>query len=453
MSDNVKLGAARTLNRVSQLVSPPRHTSESGSRAKPEDALRHMYDSMWVDPTQVAAIHDIRNMDRCDGRVKKIHVRMARTATKGGLILKLQGTDRRISRLAEDFIRRNNLHRRSKLESDARAIAMEGNLPLQVALDATKQVAALIRMPTETIRPVVTQHGTFKDINKAYEQVDVLNGKVSASFALWQLIVERLTPDNFDDMGCMGRPYLDSSREVWKKLCMTETDLVIKRRHRAPARTAHVVEGATETELELYKQRIEGDQTRITSNYYMNKKGSVTAVQGDANLDQIADVNYLLDTFYAGGPAPKGLFGYVEGLNRDILEDLKQDYFDEIDAMQDIHANAYEQAFRFDLLLRGINPNNIEFNIAFKERKTETPNQAADRALKVSSLGASRQTSWEIAQLDPTLELVRRKEEQKSKEAYPEDDEGDDLDKPKDRVTIIPGNAKKKESATSIKNQ
>ena len=37
-------------------------------------------------------------------------------------------------------------------------------------------------------------------------------------------------------------------------------------------------------------------------NYYSNKKGSVQAVQGDANLDQIADVVHLLDTFFSGAP-------------------------------------------------------------------------------------------------------------------------------------------------------
>ncbi|PIN63680.1 hypothetical protein CKQ90_33395, partial [Klebsiella pneumoniae] len=33
--------------------------------------------------------------------------------------------------------------------------------------------------------------------------------------------------------------------------------------------------------------------------FFLNKKGSVTSVSGDANLDQIADVSYLLDTFFA----------------------------------------------------------------------------------------------------------------------------------------------------------
>lgn len=61
-------------------------------------------------------------------------------------------------------------------------------------------------------------------------------------------------------------------------------------------------------------------------------------LQGDANLGQIADVVHLLDTFFSGAPAPKAIFGYSEGLNRDIFEDLKQNYFDEI---TDIRQAAY----------------------------------------------------------------------------------------------------------------
>ena len=146
------------------------------------------------------------------------------------------------------------------------------------------------------------------------------------------------------------------------------------------------------------------NQQDITTNYFSNKKGSVTAVQGDANLDQIADVNYLLDTFFSGSPAPKGLFGYSGDLNRDILEDLKRDFFDELDGLQDELSWVYEQGFRLQLLLNGINPDDYDFEVSFAERLTETPNAKADRALKIMSVGASKSTVWEAAGLDPEQE-------------------------------------------------
>src|SRR3546814_1627187 len=100
--------------------------------------------------------------------------------------------------------------------------------------------------------------------------------------------------------------------------------------------------------------------------------------------DLIADVSHLLETFFTGAPAPKGLFGYAGDLSRDILDDLKADYYDELDALQDTCSYVYELGFRMELLMKGINPDAVDFDVNFAERRTDSPNQRADRALKRS---------------------------------------------------------------------
>jgi len=233
---------------------------------------------------------------------------------------------------------------------------------------------------------------------------------------------------------------------------MTEEDLVIRRRVRAPLRLAHILEGMPKDEMGEYRADNENEQGEVTTDYYINKKGGVEAIQGDANLDQIADVAHLLDTFFAGTPAPKGLFGYSEGLSRDILEDMKKDYFEEIDALQDTLASVYQAGFELDLLLQGIVTNPRDVKILFKERRTETPNQAVDRALKLKALNASTTTAWQVAGLDPDDELSRLQVEKDSRDPYPRPDQI----KPAGgggRVTITPGNAPKGESGTQITNK
>ncbi len=420
-------------------------TTEGGIRATPENALKYLYRTMNVDMELRSVIMDIRLMDKLDGRVKKIHGRMARTAVKGGLKLKNEMNKKILNRWKE-FERRLNLYRREKLESDARGLAMEGNLPLQWILTPDKRVAAGVRMPTETLVPRVSAAGVFKDPRKAYEQYDLMQNRVIASFALWQLSMVRLSPDNFDDMGSLGRPYLDASRTVWKKLQMTEEDMVIRRKTRAAQRKVHQLENPTDEFFNKYKEDIENDKWDQTTDYFIKGKGAVTAVQGDENLDQIADVVHLLDTFFAGSPAPKGLFGYSGELKRDILEDMKRDYYDEIDSMQDLQAFVYELGFRLDLLLAGINPDNYDFQVVFAERRTETANQAADRALKLQALGASKETVFEAAGIAPAKEKERLISEVKDTNPYPEPNNiGGNQ-----RVSITPGNQRKGESATSI---
>ncbi|OHC61937.1 MAG: hypothetical protein A2045_13235 [Rhodocyclales bacterium GWA2_65_20] len=143
-----------------------------------------------------------------------------------------------------------------------------------------------------------------------------------------------------------AKPVQGASREIWRKLRMTDTDLVVRRRHRAPLRLSHVLEGANDIELQAYQDRVEANKDLITTDFYLNRKGSVTAVQGDATLGDIGDVTYLLDAFFAGTPLPKGMMGYTDGMARDILEDLKRDYFDEVDQRQGDAALVYESGFR-----------------------------------------------------------------------------------------------------------
>lgn len=435
---------------------------ELGVRATPESMVRQIYRSMWVDPDLRSSILDIRRMDKLDGRVKKIHLRTARAAAKGGLKLQASGQPAWLTREWDRFVTRLALTRREKLESDLRGLMMEGNLPMQWVLDEGQNtVLAGVRMPAETLVPNTTPAGVFADTAKAWTQMDLhRGGQPIANFALWQLSMARLTPDNYDDWGSLGRPYLDASRPVWQQLTMTEEDLVIRRRMRAPLRLFHSLEGASPEELAAYRLQIEQDQAHgAVKDYYANRKGSVQSIQGDAALDQIADVVHLLDNFFYASPAPKELFGHSGQLSRDVLEELRKDFFDEVDAMQDTAAWLYEQGFRLQLLLQGRDPDAYEFEVAFSERRTDTPTQRADHALKLQALGLPRSIVWEASGVD--VASAERAAEQESANHDPSHADGLDVVPPQDggqpsqrvirpRVSITPGNARGGNSATSI---
>ena len=438
-------------------------TSEKGRRPTPEDQLKYAYRLMWVDPDLRQAILDVREMDRLDGRVRRIHSKIARDMVKGGLVMQQGIPNEMLEREWDAFQRRLQLHRIEKLKSDARGLVMEGNLPLQWVLDKDFNVVNAVRMPSETILPNIDMDGRFKDVQKAYIQFDVMTGTELASFPLWQMHHARFDPDNFDDMGSLGRPMLDATRTTWQKLKMTEEDLVIRRRMRAPLRMAHVLKGANESEIEKYRAQVEKDQTEgMTTDYYMNKEGGVSAVQGDSNLDQMADIVHLLETFYAGGPAPKGLMGYTEGMARDILEDLKRDYFDEIDVLQDTQSFAYEEGFRLQLLLKGINPDDEDFKVTFASRRTETMTQTVDIGLKMKALGYPQGMVYEYMGDDPAYVERRRQWETKNYDPYPDPEAANNpppqpAPQPVSRrrgvsVKVTPGNGRKGESGTAISN-
>jgi len=434
----------------------PPGSTETGYRTT-TDELQLIQSRLWVDTRLLSVIRDIRAMDKLDGRVKKIHGRSARAAAKGGVRLKATGVPR-LEREWRRFARATKLNNPQKLQSDLRGLLMEGHLAIQWVLGPDEQVAAGVRMPPETIKPLVNRAGVFDDPMHAYDQIEIHSGRVAASFALWQLSLGRVDPLNFDDWGSPGRPYLDASRGIWKKLDMTEEDLVVRRHMRAPQRMAHVLEGASAEELAAYREEVERDQAHGNfRDYYLNKKGAVSAVAGDAELDQIADVVHLLDSFAAGSPMPKGLFGYMGDLSRDILEDVKKDWYDELSAIQTVAASVYAEGFRLHLLLRGINPDSEDWDVEFVERLTDSPNQMADLALKRQALGASRETVFETAGLQPSAEKAALAREREEDDPYPLDEhevDGDGLPLAprgrQPRVSVTPGNAPKGESATSI---
>lgn len=430
-----------------------RPANELGHRVPSDVALRRFYRQFAISTEVREKILLLREMEARDGRVKSIHGRLCRDTIRGGLVMQFTetGSSETLKKQWQAFEHRLALNRVQKLRSDARGLVCEGNLPLQIVLDDSQRVAAAVRMPAETIVPIVDASGRFKNPGQAYEQRDVMTGQVLANFAAWQLQLARFDPLSFDDMGEMGRPFLDATAETWRKLVMTEEDLVIRRRQRAPLRLSHVLEGATEADLEIYRGKVEGEKGEITTDFYSNKRGAVTAIQGDANLDHIADVVHLLDSFFSGASVPKGLMGYTDGLSRDVLEDLKRDYYDEIDHLQDTHAFEYEAVFRVHLLLQGIVAGPEEFTLRFSERRTETPNQVADLALKLLALGLPPPMVWEEMGYDPTKVVTAVEAWGERTDPYPPTPNGGGLGAPNGaptKVSVTPGNARKGESAT-----
>lgn len=426
----------------------PNNDGIKGTTKNRDSAVKSLYAQMHVEHHLVSAIMDIRYMDREDTRVKKIHNRMTRDATKGGVRLVWHGEEnKRVTALWKEYQRNIKINKRAKLLSDARGLVKEGNLALQWVFNGRK-ITAGVKMPTETIIPDCGDNGQFNDIQAAYKHVDPITQQTLCTFALWQLSVTRLDPDNFDDQSSLGRPYLDAGRAVWKKLNMTETDLVVRRRTRAAQKLSHSFTNADKETILAYQAEVESDSGDITTDFYGTGL-TVTAIGGDSNLDQIADVSYLLDTFFAGAPAPKGLFGYTGEIARDILEDLKKDYFEEIDLIQDMLSDVYRDGFELQLLLAGINPHQHDFSIQIAERQTESRNQKADLGLKYQAMGMPQAIVNDVAGIDNQRYNALKDAEKKNKEPYPEEDENDDPPN-KQAIKITPGNARKGESATSV---
>jgi hypothetical protein len=452
--DRIKAAWAAAMAPVQQ------KTTERGRPYDGNTFARSPYLAFQVDHEVAVVLDDVHRMDKEDGRVKELHNKIARDVTRGGI--DFQTTEKalppKIKEEAKGFLRRCKFDR-VKLKAHARYLVAEGELFLQWIVDEKLNVVAGRRLPPGSMRPNVDENGRFRDLSRAYIQLDPMTNREIAAFALWQ--IKHISLDgNPDDPGSRGRAWLDASRVTHKKLTMTEEDLVIRRRMRAPRRNLHVLEGATSEELEAYKLRnkdVIENPLQVTSDYFSNKKGAVQPIEGDANLDQIGDVKALKADFFAGTGVPPPFFGYVDEINRDVYEDMLAAYYEILEEIQEILADGYEEGFRLQLLLRGINADGYRWDLKFAGRKVESQNQLSDRMLKHRDLGIPKAMIW--GQLGYDVDQVKQTREEEADEDDPyyeryeeeggANGNGNGTGK---KTTIVQGNRRNKESATSIKN-
>lgn len=431
-------------------------TTQKGTTFEGYATARDPYIVFQVDHEYASVMADINRMDREDGRVKRIHSKIARDATRGGLSFSTADSNlpSAIATEAKAFLQRCKFDRETLL-GHARFLVKDGEIFLQNVVNEKLEVIGMKRLPPTSMRPNVDAKGEFRDLTRAYIQYDLMTNREIAAFPLWQIVHKRIDA-NPDDPGDRGRPWLDASRVTHKKLTMTEEDLVIRRRVRAPRRNLHVLEGVTEDELQAYKKRNQDvieNPLKVGSDYFSNRKGSIQPIEGDANLDQINDVKELKDDFFAGAGFPAHLLGYMKDVNRDVVADSLEAYYEILEEVQEILADGYEQGLRLQLLLRGINSDGYQWDLKFQGRKVESENELADRMLKHHALGVPKRMIWPkfgyaVEQVD-----AARKEEATQKDPYRDRMEQEiGAGGPQQKITNVNGNRRKGESAVSIKN-
>ena len=431
----------------------PLRSTDAGTTYAGSAISRQMAQLMGPPADFRAKVAAVGKMDREDGRVKRILSRVAGDATRGGfrLVMREGDDDLRLTGEAKSFIKSTGLNKRTRRKCHARSLLGSGELWLQWVLDEAGNISGCKLMPSETMKAVVDEKGKFKDPHKAFVQHDPTSGAELASFALWQITFVALD-GNPDDPGERGRPLFDSLITKGKQLFMTEEDLVIRRRVRAPMRFLHVLENAREEEIDAYKQRNKDtleDPFSPQSDFFSNRKGTLSAIQGDANLGEIADVDKLEDDFFAGVPVPKFLLGKVGQISRDVFEDALEGYFEFLEDVQEMLADAYEEGYRLQLLLKGINPDAAEWDFKFQARTVESESSKRDRLLKEKALGVPPSMLWPQMGYDAGKVKEIRDKDRDELEPYPLLDEIDGA-AGKGDLTIVQGNKRKKESAVTV---
>jgi len=97
--------------------------------------------------------------------------------------------------------------------------------------------------------------------------------------------------------------------------------------------------------------------------------------------------------------------GREKSVNRDVLEEMQEDYYKVIGDINNLMESAYRRLFDFQLLLDGINVESVTYSFDWSARDREDVDMKIARAAKLLALGFSFETVFTICNItDVTFE-------------------------------------------------
>lgn len=392
----------------------PKTTSDEITPQRKTVTYAELYQKFQVERDRESVVKDCRKMYDEDSRVKGFISTLARDAVKGGFTVAV--TDASdvdgAQEASDDLIKRLNLF--TRLDDWCRLSFRDGDSFLENSIDRAGLIAQVTRKPTIQMHRNCNKIDRFDDPTQAYWYADMYWPTQAAPadavwFADWQIIHARF---DHDEGSKYGRPLFASARKAHKRVDEGETDIAIRRKTRAGMKYHHQVEGpktAVQEYMEINKATLDEPLAAIQDFFGGTK---IEAVQGDARLAEIGDVEHHIETFAVASPVPLTLIGYGKALNRDILEQKLEQYDRALEQVtQWVTDQIVKPLLELQWLLLGYWPDNMEYSIKWASKKTITPaylESVAGAGIKLRALGWPDEIIVEIlAPLVPGLDPER----------------------------------------------
>jgi hypothetical protein len=357
-----------------------------------------LYEHMAVEQDRQKAYQECWVMYSEDARISAAIDTTAGSATNGGFTLKfnnVKDNNESVIEDAEDII--NTIIKRTKLMSTIPSIAKEllilGDVFLEVVLDFTQnEIVKLKKLPARTIERNEDEFGNLK----GFVQKDDM-GNIIAEFEPWQILHMRW--NNFTGQR-YGTSMIRSVRLVYKKLKMTEEDLVVRRRTRAGLKLHHYGAEPTdpleEEEVDEYIAMNNSNPMNVRTDFYSNGKWKIEVLKSDDGVNEINDVKHLEDTMFVGLRTPKGILGLSSDSNRSTIERQEVSYIRLLNEITEVISEQITTVFDIGLNLKGINPETVDYDLIWKEKTIEDMNRKIERLILQANGGfVSKQTATE----------------------------------------------------------
>lgn len=373
------MGLIDTINRVfsRRQAAAANDTSQetAAAQAAVTSPTQSITQRLHGDRQRAQLVRVCNEMYETDPRCEQAVNTLARDMAKGGFAVK--SDDTRATDVANALIERLKLQ--SVLDDYARETLIEGDTFVEVGIDAEPAITSLTRKPVLHMQRNSDRADRFSNSSRAYWYDDRLFATLEAPpdaiwFAEWQIIHMRW---NHRSKRRYGRPLFGSAVGAWKRVTEGELDLAVRRKTRAGMRYLHIVEGADATALEAYKENNRAaldDPYSGIADFFSNKPGSISAIQGDAKLNDIDDVIHHIETWWTASPVPMVLIGYGKDLNRDVLEQKLTQYERSLESLtQWLEDDLVRPLLEREWLLNGIYPDNLKYELVWRYKSPSSP--------------------------------------------------------------------------------
>lgn len=419
--------------------------NKSGQKTASNAEIQEQYefDMFRIAQDRYSIIKDVNYLCGSNGdvRFQRANALIGEDATKGGFSIVVNGsnTDRKrklrqgkeIHRLAagadkvqkvlDDFLERTQLH--ILCTEHAKALLRDGDLFLNVVVDLKAGLVLQIkRVPALTMKKNVNEYGEFISPEKAYSQINANEiYKLSKSnppegsrlnFSIYQMNHIRWLSD---ETKIYGMSQYAASRKCYRMLEKMEEALAYRRMYRSVSKRSHKLEQCTLAQIEEYKRANamidkHGNPTRnahMLTDYIGNVE--VTALHDEANLDEIQDIEFMENTLWTNLLTPKAIITGGQNVNRDVLKVQYPQYLRGLETITDRLEygdtslySGYRAIIDLQLMLAGINPEIISYDIVWSPKSYETTTERVESIQNALGKNGGKQ----IISMEKAIQLV-----------------------------------------------
>lgn len=360
--------------------------------------LDALYNKMKIENDRRRIYEECFTMYKDDSRIAAAIDTTAGSATNGAYTIKFNNTSNipeSVLNDAEEIIERVNY--RTKVKQNILSIAKEflilGDVFLEVVIDfENNEIAALKKLPAKTIERIEDDFGILQGF---VQKNDV--GQTIAEFEPWQILHMRY---NHFSGNLYGVSMIRGVISAYKKLRMTEEDLVVRRRTRAGVKLHHYgadpSEPLDEGEVDEYMEINESTPLNVRTDFYSNGKWKIDVLKSDDGVSMIDDIKHLENSLFIGLRTPKGLLGIGEETNKATLERQEVSYIRLLNEITGDISEQLKQVYDLALTIKGINPYNINYELVWQEKTIEDTQRKTERLILQANGGfIAKQTATE----------------------------------------------------------